>query len=464
MILREPTVYRRRSSLKGGGSMSSSATSETTRVRTMPGGKRAIGILAFAQCIDFTEPQILNSMFPAVQAALNLADSALGYLTAVKRGIEIFSVFFWGMMSDRYRRKEVLAASTLLGGIASILTGFAPEFAIFFFVTMLINLGTAAMEGQTNSVLSDFYPVKERGKAFGILRGTAYSGLIFALISFSLLSDNVPTLGWRIAYWGFGVLGLMASLTIWRVLDEPTRGQTEQALANVSLDVIQQKESRAFSVRAALRNFSTPTIIVDSINLILLGFPKIMLVNYSVTFFVKVRDIREGQAILITLLGLIGFIIGSMSGGVVGDRISRRLGERARLITGHVVLVVLILMSYLIFGLAFGSVPIYMAIAFFTAFCVEFMYSITRVVVSQALLPEVRTVGFSIGRMADSFGSILASLIYAGIVESFGIGNSVLWLSVGGGVVAFFQYFGYYFTFARDAERMQNRLAERVAK
>ena len=293
----------------------------------MPGGKRAIGILAFAQSIDFTEPQILNSMFPAVQASLNLADSALGYLTAVKRGVEILSVFFWGLLADRFRRKEVLAASTLLGGIASILTGFAPEFAFFFFVTMLINLGTAAMEGQTNSVLSDFYPVKERGKAFGILRGSAYAGLIFSLISFSLLADNVPTLGWRIAYWGFGVLGIIASITIWRLMDEPTRGQTEQATANVSLDVIQQKESCAFSVREALGTFRTPTIIVDSINLILLGFPKIMLVNYSVTFFVKVRDIREGQAILITLLGLIGFIVGSMSGGVVGDRISRKLGE-----------------------------------------------------------------------------------------------------------------------------------------
>lgn len=431
---------------------------------TVQGGKRAIAILALAQSVDFTEPQILNSMYPAVQASLNLADSALGYLTAVKRGIEIFSVFFWGIMSDRFRRKEVLAASTLLGAIASILTGFAPEFAFFFVVTMMINLGTAAMEGQTNSVMSDFYPLRERGKAFGILRGLAYSGLIFSLIYFSVLADNIPALGWRIAYWSFGILGIAASITIWRLLDEPTRGQTEQALANVPLDVIKQKESHAFSIREALNQFRVPTIIVDCVNLILLGFPKIMLVNFSVTFFVKVRDIREGQAILITLLGLIGFIAGSMTGGIIGDRIGRRLGEKARLITGHLVLVILVVMTYLVFGVSFNSIPLYMAVAFATAFCVEFMYSITRVVVSTALLPEVRTVGFSIGRMADSFGSILASLIYAAVVGPVGIANTVLWLSVGGGVVALIQYFGYYVTFARDAERMQQRLAQRVAE
>ncbi|MGB8645987.1 MAG: MFS transporter [Anaerolineae bacterium] len=439
------------------------AAAEEATTRPTQGGKRAVSILSFAQCIDFTEPQILNSMFPAIQASLSLADSALGYLTAVKRGVEIVSVLFWGLMSDRFRRKEVLAASTLLGALAAIATGFAPQFAAFFILTMLINLGTAAMEGQTNSVLSDFYPVKERGRAFGIMRGLAYSGLIFGLIYFSLLSDNAPGIGWRIAYWSFGVLGLIASFTIWTWMSEPTRGQTEQALAEVSLDVIKQKAATAFNLREALNQFRIPTIVVDSINLILLGFPKIMLVNFSVTFFVKVRDIREGEAILITLLGLIGFIAGSMTGGVMGDRIGRRLGERARLVTGHGILALLVLMSYLVFGVSFNSTPIYMLVAFLTAFCVEFMYSITRVVVSTVLLPEVRTVGFSIGRVADSLGSILASLIYAAVVASAGIASSVLWLSVGGGALAFLQYFGYYVTFARDAERMQQRLAQHMA-
>ena len=147
----------------------------------------------------------------------------------------------------------------------------------------------------------------------------------------------------------------------------------------------------------------------------------------------------------------------------MGDRMSRLFGEKMRLVTGHVVLAALVVMSYLIFGVPLGPIGIYMLVAFFTAFCLEFMYSITRVVVSAALLPEVRTVGFSIGRMADSIGSVLASLIYAIVVASVGISNSVLWLSVGGGVLAFFMYFAYYLTFARDAKRMQQQLTERMA-
>lgn len=433
-------------------------------VRNNQSGKRAIKIMAFAQFFDFTEPQILNTMYVSIQSALNLADSALGYLTAVKRGVETVSVFFWGMLSDRFRRREILAASTMLAAVGAILTGFSEKFAFFFVVTMIANVGACAMEGQTNSVLSDFYPVKERGKAFGFLRGLAYSGLIFALVAFSLLSDHAPSMGWRIAYWGFGVLGLGASLAIWKWLEEPVRGQTEAALAGVSLDIIEEKESRAFSIREAMAQFRVPTIMVDIVNLILLGFPKIMLVNFSVTFFVKVRNIREGLAILITLLGLIGFIIGSITGGLVGDRIGRRMGEKMRLVTGHIILAVLVIMTYLVFGIHFRSLAMYMIVAFFTAFCVEFMYSITRVVVSAALLPEVRTVGFSIGRMADSCGSILASLIYAFAVADYGIGDSVLWLSVGGGLLAFFQYFGYYLTFSRDADRMQEQLARRIQK
>jgi ACS family glucarate transporter-like MFS transporter len=431
--------------------------------RDTKSGKRAMRIMSFAQFFDFTESQILNTMFPSIQIALQLADSALGYLTAVKRGVETVSVFLWGILADRFSRKKVLAASTLLASIGAIITGCSQQFAFFFVVTMIANVGACAMEGQTNSVLSDFYPVSERGKAFGLLRGLAYSGLIFALISFSLLSDHAPAIGWRIAYWGFGVLGIIATLTIWFFLEEPTRGQTEEALSNVSLDVIREKESTAFNFRVAMNQFRVPTVAVDCVNLILMGFPKIMLINFSVTFFVMARGIREGQAILISLLGLIGLIMGSIMGGIVGDRMSRRFGEKMRLITGHVVLVVLVALSYVIFGISLGPLPVYMLVAFFTAFCVEFMYSITRVIVSAALLPEVRTVGFSIGRMADSVGSVLASLIYAIVVASVGIPNTVLWLSVGGGVLAFFMYFAYYLTFAKDSQRMQKQLAERMS-
>ena len=425
-------------------------------------GKRALMILSFAQFFDFTEAQIINTMYPSIQAVLGLADSALGYITAVKRGVETVSVFLWGMLSDRFQRRAVLAGSTLLAAAGAIITGFSQKYAFFFVVTMIANVGACAMEGQTNSVLSDFYPVKERGKAFGILRGGAYSGLIFALVGFSLLSDNVPAVGWRIAYWSFGFLGIIASAVIWFYLDEPVRGQMEEALSDVSVDVIREKESGAFTFRVAWSQFRVPTIMVDCVNLILLGFPRIMLVNFSVTFLVKVRGIREGMAILVILLGLIGFIAGSVAGGVAGDRIARLVSEKRRLMTGHVVLALLVIMNFLFFGIPFDSLVVFMTVAFFTAFCIEFMYSITRVVISAVLLPEVRTVGFAIGRMSDSIGSITASLIYALAVATYGIADTVLYLSVGGGIIAFMQFFAYYLTFEKDAANMQRQLAERV--
>src|SRR5664279_5925316 len=82
--------------------------------RNTKSGKRAMRIMSFAQFFDFTEAQILNSMFPSIQNAMKLADSSLGYLTAVKRGVETVSVFLWGMLADRFTRKKVLAASTCL--------------------------------------------------------------------------------------------------------------------------------------------------------------------------------------------------------------------------------------------------------------------------------------------------------------------------------------------------------------
>ena len=90
------------------------------------------------------------------------------------------------------------------------------------------------------------------------------------------------------------------------------------------------------------------------------------------------------------------------------------------------------------------------------------MYSITRVIVSAVLLPEVRTVGFAIGRVADSLGSIFASLLYALFVARFGIADSILWLSVGGCGLGLITYFGYYIFFEGDSADMQATLAARI--
>src|SRR5664279_840807 len=115
--------------------------------RNTKSGKRAMRIMSFAQFFDFTEAQILNSMFPSIQNAMKLADSSLGYLTAVKRGVETVSVFLWGILADRFSRKKVLVASTLLAAIGAIITGFSQKYAFFFLVTMIANVGACAMEG-----------------------------------------------------------------------------------------------------------------------------------------------------------------------------------------------------------------------------------------------------------------------------------------------------------------------------
>lgn len=103
---------------------------------------------------------------------------------------------------------------------------------------------------------------------------------------------------------------------------------------------------------------------------------------------------------------------------MVGDRVGKRFGEGARLALGAPLHAHRLLLGLL------HRVHV----------------SITRVIVSAVLLPEVRTVGFAIGRVADS----------------------ILWLSVGGCGFGLLSYFGYYLFFGRDAARMQATLAKRV--
>lgn len=95
-----------------GGPVSIDALSvkEEERAKTTPksGKKRALLALAGAQVIDNGEGQILNSLFVNIRDALGLNIADLGIISASKRiGGLLFSPV-WGILSDRYGRKNVL--------------------------------------------------------------------------------------------------------------------------------------------------------------------------------------------------------------------------------------------------------------------------------------------------------------------------------------------------------------------
>lgn len=424
-----------------------------------------IGALGFAQLGDFGEQQVVNSMFPAIRDALGLNIGALGTITALKRIVQVLAMPTWGAISDRYSRKSVLVWGTGVWGIWTILIGFSQTYTQLLLLTLIAAIGVAAIDGPLSSLISDVFSKQERGRAFGIIRGIAYLSIAPTLIYFSRLADASPAMGWRIAFWTVGVLSVLSGVTIAIFVKEPIRGETEDALAALSKDELEQEaEANQFSLAKTLTLFEQRTFVWNLLDKFFMAFPTVIIFAFLTTWLVDDRGVPQGGAILYTLAGLIGLISGSVVGGRVGDRLVKSGDARQHLRYGHIAQVVMAISWLLLFSIDWGGPAPILIFLVLVGFTQEFRVTgIIKVVVSRVMLPEVRGLGFSLERASDSLGRVIAALLIGRLAEQSSLTNAFFWC---GTLVAFALigiYFLYYRTYQHDVDTIQSTLASRSA-
>ena len=422
-----------------------------------------IGALGFAQLGDFGEQQVINSMFPAIRDALGLNISALGDITALKRIVQVLAMPTWGAISDRYSRKSVLVWGTGVWGIWTILIGFSQTYTQLLWLNLIAAVGVAAIDGPLSSLISDVFPKQERGRAFGIIRGIAYISIAPTLIYFSRLANAAPAMGWRIAFWTVGVLSILSGVAIAFFVKEPIRGETEDALSNLSQDELKQEaDENQFSLAKTGTLFQRRTFIWNLLDKFFMAFPTVIVFAFLTTWLVDDRGVEQGGAILYTLAGLIGLIAGSIVGGRAGDRLVQSGDARQHLIYGHAAQALMAVTWLLLFSIDWGGPAPILALLVVAGFTQEFRVTgIIKVVVSRVMLPEVRGVGFSLERAADSLGRVVAALLIGRLAEQSNLTNAFFWCGTLVSIALVGIYFLYYQTYQQDIDSIQATLAQR---
>ena len=73
-----------------------------------------------------------------------------------------------GWLGDRYNRKVLLAGGVGLWSLATVGTAFSSDYSHMFFWRALLGIGEASYGVIAPTLLSDLFPVKERGRAMGV--------------------------------------------------------------------------------------------------------------------------------------------------------------------------------------------------------------------------------------------------------------------------------------------------------
>lgn len=195
-------------SIPGGGSLPAGAPAAAGR-GPVPGAGYALALLLAINLFNYIDRQVLSAVLPKLQldAALfdptdRLLNFKLGLLTsAFLVTYTLFSPAF-GWFGDRGRRWVLVGAAVIAWSLASGGSGLAVTYLMLLLTRCLVGIGEAAYGPVAPSMLSDMYPVADRGKVMARFYLAIPVGSALGFVVGGAVAD---AFGWR---WAFLVVVL----------------------------------------------------------------------------------------------------------------------------------------------------------------------------------------------------------------------------------------------------------------
>lgn len=168
----------------------------------------------------------VNVALPAIQTefstnAVLLSWIATAYLLA--SGVMLVPA---GKLGDIYGRKRVFTLGIAVFTVFSISTAFAPSVSWIIVFRVFQGVGAAMSMATSMAIISDVFPVNERGKAMGIVVACVYIGYSFGPFAGGWLAG---LLGWKSIFLVNAPVGILALyLAIAKIRNEWANSENER--------------------------------------------------------------------------------------------------------------------------------------------------------------------------------------------------------------------------------------------
>jgi MFS family permease len=191
-------------------------------------------VLVIVYILNFIDRQILSILAVDIKADLGLTDADMGFL-----GGAAFAVFYalfgipLGRLADNWSRVKLLSIGLALWSIMTALSGFARNQAELTMARMGVGVGEATASPTAYSLISDYFPKRQRATALAIYSSGLYIGGGVSLFLGALIVQSwdsaypqggpLGLVGWHAAFVAVGVPGVLVGLWV-ATLREPVRG------------------------------------------------------------------------------------------------------------------------------------------------------------------------------------------------------------------------------------------------
>ncbi len=344
----------------------------------------ALVILMLVYTSSHVDRQIMGILLEPIKQDLGASDTQMGFLIGLT-----FALFYAtlgmpiAMLADRSNRRNIITAAVTIWSGMTMVCGYAQSFVQLALARIGVGAGEAGSTPPSHSMISDMFPLSQRGTAMGIFALGVNLGLLFAYLGGGWMSEHW---GWRTTFIVVGAPGLLLALIVRFTVAEPIRGASEASKAARS-------EAPPFwdVARYLWRTKAARHAIFGSA---LAGFVGYGMVLWLPAFFVRSHGLSQTE-VGITLAFMSGVVggIGTFVAGKLADMLARR-DER------WYALVVTIgkggLVPFLVLFFWFEDLVPALAIYLIPAFFGGFYLAPTAAMIQSLVPPEMRAVASAI--------------------------------------------------------------------
>jgi predicted MFS family arabinose efflux permease len=267
-------------------------------------------LLTIVYALNFVDRQILVILQESIKADMALSDAQLGLLTGFAFAIFYVSVGIpIARWADVGNRKNIVAGAVAVWSGMTALSGLTQNFYQLLLARIGVGIGEAGGSPPSHSILSDYYPAKERGRAMAIYSTGVYLGILIGFIVGGWVNEHY---GWRIAFFAVGLPGLLVALIVKFTIREPIRGIADGIKIKTSVTF---KET--LSILWALKSFRFFALASG-----LTAFCSYGIGNFLPSFLIRSHGFETTQVgISLAITAGLGGIIGTYAGGHFADKL-----------------------------------------------------------------------------------------------------------------------------------------------
>jgi MFS family permease len=399
----------------------------STRGRTAIGSSWPMWMLGLVVLSDQIDVAILRGVLSHLKSDFGLTDPQLGVLTSAFLFVNGLVTVPAGYFADRWNRTRTVGHTMLVWSGFTAMTAAAPNYGSLVAVRSALGFGQAITEPAANSLLADYYPLQERGRAYSIQQ---VMGIVGTAIGLGLAGLVAGWLGWRWAFLIVGSPSIVVAFMVYR-LREPRRGESDRRHVGIIDDTATTAEEQKIpqqTLRKVLREMpgglradmktiaAIPTMRYALAGVSVLLFVVTAISTWLPQFYERHHGVSDDAAPgLVGLLLVFGGIPGILLGGRMADRYVNRIrGGRVA------VPAVCIASGNLLFMASYLHIPIQLVfgLQLVGIFVLTTAVPALRAGISDAIPAHLRGAGFGAFNLASVLGGQAAAPIILSLVSA----------------------------------------------